>query len=76
MVDKGVYHLPLHRQHQRLVDSGIMVSRATLLNWMSRSIELLRPIYQALYDDIFRSRLLAIDEVPMKVGLKSKGKMK
>ena len=52
-----------------------MVSRATLLNWMSRSIELLRPIYQALYGDIFRSRLLAIDEVPMKVGLKSKGKM-
>ena len=75
MVDKGVYHLPLHRQHQRLVDSGIMVSRATLLNWMSQSIELLKPIYQALYDDIFRSRLLAIDEVPMKVGLKSKGKM-
>ena len=32
MVDKAVYHLPLYRQHQRMLDSGIRVSRSTLLN--------------------------------------------
>ena len=43
MVDKAVYHLPLYRQHQRLLDSGIHLSRATLINWMSKSIDLLTP---------------------------------
>ena len=47
MVDKAVYHLPLYRQHQRLLDSGIRVSRSTLLNWINKGIELLRPLYQA-----------------------------
>lgn len=28
---KAVYHLPLYRQHQRLLDSGIRVSRSTLI---------------------------------------------
>lgn len=30
MVDKFHYHLPLYRQHQRLVDEGITLSRSTL----------------------------------------------
>ena len=28
MIDKFAFHLPLYRQHQRLVDAGINVSRA------------------------------------------------
>jgi len=32
MVEKGVYHLPLYRQHQRMSDSGNNISRATLIN--------------------------------------------
>ena len=47
MVDKAVYHLPLHRQHQRMLDAGVTVSRATLLKWMQKGIELLRPIARA-----------------------------
>ncbi len=30
LVDKFRYHLPLYRQHQRLADAGLTVSRATL----------------------------------------------
>ena len=33
LVDKFRYHLPLYRQHQRLQDSGIKVSRGSLTNW-------------------------------------------
>ncbi|WP_220783868.1 IS66 family transposase, partial [Shewanella sairae] len=52
------------------------VSRATLINWVKRGIELLTPIYQAMLKHILLSSILAMDEVPMKEGLKSKGKMK
>ena len=76
LVDKGVYHLPLYRQHQRMIDSGIHISRATLIHWVQKGIELLRPIYQANLKSIIKSQTLAMDEVPIKAGRKSKGKMK
>ncbi|WP_220783746.1 IS66 family transposase, partial [Shewanella sairae] len=66
----------LYRQHQRMLDSGVQVSRATLINWVKRGIELLTPIYQAMLKHILLSSILAMDEVTMKAGLKSKGKMK
>ena len=47
LVDKFRYHLPLYRQHQRLQDSGIKVSRGSLTNWAGRAIDLLEPIVQA-----------------------------
>ena len=68
MVDKAVYHLPLHRQHQRMLDSGVTVSRATLLKWMQKGIELLRPIARAQWQHILSGGHLAMDEVPMKAG--------
>jgi transposase len=70
MVDKAVYHLPLHRQHQRMLDSGITVSRATLTNWIQKGIELLRPIERAQWQHILQSKVLAMDEVPIKAGRK------
>jgi len=75
MVDKAVYHLPLYRQHQRLTDSGITLSRATLINYIQKAIDLITPIYQAQLDHILQSNVLAMDEVPIKAGRKSKGKM-
>lgn len=76
MVDKAVYHLPLYRQHQRLTDSGITLSRTTLTNYIQKAIDLIAPIYQAQLDHILQSKVLAMDEVPIKAGLKSKGKMR
>ena len=68
MVDKAVYHLPLHRQHQRMLDSGITLSRATLINWIQQGIELLRPIAKAQWQHILQSNILTMDEVPIKAG--------
>jgi transposase len=76
LVDKFCYHLPLYRQHQRLKDAGITLSRATLTNYVQRSIELLQPIYDAQRDHILQSRVLAMDETPIKAGRSGKGKMK
>lgn len=75
LLDKFLYHLPLYRQHQRLETNGIKVARSTLTNLVKRSIELLKPIYQAQLKQILLSRVLAMDETPIKAGRKKKGKM-
>lgn len=75
MIDKFLYHLPLHRQHQRMKQSGITVARPTLTNWIKRAIELLRPIVDAQLQHAPLSRVLAMDETPIKAGKKHKGKM-
>lgn len=76
LVDKFMYHLPLYRQHQRLEQSGIQLSRATLTNLVKRTIELLKPIADAQLANILRSRVLAMDETHIKAGRKQKGKMR
>ncbi len=75
LIDKFLYHLPLYRQHQRLADSDIVISRATLTNLVHRSIELLVPIYEAQYSSILESDIVCLDETPVKASRKVKGKM-
>ncbi len=76
LVDKFMYHLPLYRQHQRLQQAGISLSRTTLTNLTRRSIELLRPIAESQLRNILQSKILAMDETPVKAGRTGKGKMK
>lgn len=76
LVDKFCYHLPLHRQHQRLAQSGIQLSRTSLGNWTGRSIDLLKPLVAAMRRHILDGRVLAMDETPLKAGRVKKGKMR
>tara|TARA_R110001599_G_scaffold62921_3_gene175202 strand:- start:11571 stop:13223 length:1653 start_codon:yes stop_codon:yes gene_type:complete len=81
LVDKFQSHLPLYRQHQRIQQAGITLSRSTLTNLVKRAIDLLRPIVDAQADNVLRSRVLAMDETPIKAGHQGragpqKGKMK
>jgi transposase len=81
LVDKFQFHLPLYRQHQRIQQAGITLSRSTLTNLVKRAIDLLRPIVDAQTDNVLRSRVLAMDETPIKAGHQGragpqKGKMK
>ena len=76
IVDKMAYHLPLYRQHQRLTDSGIRVSRPWLTQLVQQGIGLLEPIYQAQLESIRESRVKAMDETPIKAGRVGHGKMK
>lgn len=76
-VDKFRYHLPLYRQHQRLGAAGIRLARSTLTAWMQRVADLLEPIYQAQLSSILSSRVVAMDETPIKAGQSGKrGRMK
>jgi transposase len=68
LVDKFQFHLPLYRQHQRIAQAGVTLARSTLTNLVKRSIDLLRPIVDAQTDNVLRSRVLAMDETPIKAG--------
>jgi transposase len=76
LIDKFLYHLPLYRQHQRLADAGITVSRPWLTQLSQQIIALLEPIHDAQLDAIRASRVVAIDETSIKAGRKGDGKMK
>ena len=76
LIDKFVYHLPFHRQHRRLDDSGIKVSRAWLTQLGQATVALLEPLYEAQLASIRSSRVKAMDEVPIKAGRSGPGKMK
>ena len=74
-IDKCLYHLPLHRQHQRLAACGLKLSRSTLTLIMARLAQLLAPIALAQLQSVCSSRVLAMDETTMKAGRKQPGKM-
>ena len=76
IVDKLVYHQPLYRQHQRMGREGIALSRMTLTNLMQGAAQFLAPIANAQLQSILQSKLLAIDETPIKAGREKKGKMR
>ena len=76
LTDKFLYHLPLYRQHQRMQAAGITVSRGSLTNWSARAIDLLTPIYAAQCAHVLQSRVLAMDETPIKAGRREQGKMR
>ena len=74
-VEKCCYHLPLYRQHQRLEQSGIHVTRSTLTRLLQRTSELVEPIYQAQLSSVLQSEVLAMDESPTRAG-RGNGKMR
>lgn len=76
MLDKCAYHQPLYRQHQRMRDSGINVSRPWLTQLMQSTVALLEPIHDAQFASIRASRVKAMDETPIKAGPVGAGKMK
>ena len=76
LVDKFRYHLPLHRQHRRLADGGIRVSRRSLTNWAGRAIELLEPVVSAQAAHILSGDVVAMDETSIKAGRTGPGKMR
>lgn len=75
VVDKFQFHLPLYRQHLRLQQCGIDLSRSTLTRLVHRVAELLEPIYLATLSSILRSKVLAVDESPTPAG-RGNGKIK
>lgn len=76
LVDKFCFHLPLYRQHQRLAQAGITLSRTTLTSWVERAAQLLEPIYEAQLAHVVSGRVVTMDETPIKAGRTGPGQMR
>ena len=76
LVDKYLYHQPLYRIHQRLEGAGFNLSRPWLTQLSQQAIALLEPIYQAQLTSIKQSRIITMDETPIKAGREVQGKMR
>lgn len=76
IVDKFCWHLPLYRQHQRLLDAGFKLSRPWLTQLVQQGVALLEPIHDALKASVLASRVKSMDETPIKAGRAGPGKMK
>ncbi len=75
VIDKFLYHLPLYRQHQRLLAAGITVSRQWLTQQVLAVALLLAPIVAAQLVLIRSCRIKAMDETPIKAGRQGPGKL-
>jgi transposase len=75
LIDKVVYPWPLYRQHQRLQQAGIRLSRGTLPQGGQRAAELLEPSYDARLSSILQSWGWTLDETGVKAGRRVKGKL-
>jgi hypothetical protein len=75
MVDKFIYHQPLNRIHQRLIASGIQISRTSLTNWIHDLGELLAPVYTELLRSVLCSKLITMDETPVLAKPESKASL-
>lgn len=75
LIDKFIFHLPRSRQHHRMQQAGIRLSRSTLTHWVQRAADLVEPIYYALLSSILPSWLLLMDETPLNAGRREKGKL-
>jgi transposase len=68
ILDKLLWHLPLYRQHQRLLQAGLKVSRSWLTQLIEQACALLDPVIEAQLQSILKSRVLSMDETPIKAG--------
>ncbi len=67
LVNKYEYHLPLYRQEKMFRQQfGVELSRKTMGSWVGQSLELLKPVYRVIRDDLQRGHYLQADETPIR----------
>jgi len=67
IIEKFVYHLPLHRLIQKFATEGIKIPPSTISDWVRQTCELLDLLYEKLKDEILKQTYLQADETPIPV---------
>lgn len=63
VLQKYEYHMPFYRQIKAMAHMGMTgLKEATIVGWYKRTMELLRPLYDVLSVEVFRSRYVQTDE--------------
>lgn len=74
MYQKYVNGMPLHRQEKDWANQGIVLSRATLANWIIRSsTDWLMPLWEKMKSHLLKQAVIHADETVIQV-LKEEGK--
>jgi transposase len=61
LVSKYADHIPLHRQESIFKREGVVLARSTLSGWVQGSVELLRHIVDAMWEDAKRAPVAIAD---------------
>jgi transposase len=67
VTSKFADHLPLYRQEAILARHGLEIRRSTLCDWVGRVAELLRPLTEAMRQDVLKSKVIHTDDTPVPV---------
>lgn len=59
--------LPLHRQMQRFERSGVKLPYSTFTDWIGASCTLIKPLHEALKNEVLQTAYLHADETSIKV---------
>lgn len=66
MHQKFELSIPFYRQEKEWENYGIVLSRATMANWVITASNLwLKPIYDLLHKQLLQSRAIHVDETTM-----------
>ncbi len=74
VVEKYDSYLPLYRQENRLENLGVVLTRATLMNWVAHSAVALSPIQQAIGVSVREQPVLGLDDTYLPVLVPGLGK--
>src|SRR5271170_2044676 len=67
LVSKYEYHQPLYRQEKMFRQQfGVDLSRKTMGSWVGQSVELLKPVYRSIREDLVAGSYLQADETPIR----------
>lgn len=69
LVNKYADHLPLHRQAQIAMRSGVTLALSKLAGWVSAAGTALAPLVAAMGQDLLREPVLHADETPLAFAL-------
>ncbi len=73
LLKKYEYHMPFYRQIKEFAHLGLVgLKEPTVIGWFKRTMELLRPLYDALVEEIFHSGYVQADETTVPVINKEK----
>lgn len=67
IIQKYVYHVPLHRLMAQLESLGVKLAPSTLSDWVGGTAHLITALYEALKTEVLQSGYLHVDETRIKV---------
>ena len=76
LTSKYMDHLPLYRQSGMYARKGVEINRNTMADWVGRSMELVRPLVDAIGRHVFAGPAIHTDDTPVPVQAPGTGKTK